>query len=267
MSLRRRARKTRKTNTSRIGNSRIAIAAPRPSAPDWTPTRNAYEDRTWVELAGPPRVSRYTTVMSVRVKTRSYRLPTNRTGAIIGTITLRKRVIGPAPSTLAASTISCETEVKPASKITAPNGKPRHTLTAMIEMIASVGSPNQFGMSNGLTSPTACKNQLTMLYWLSNIHFQVIELRAIGTVPGSKITKRKKRVPGRFSASRKASVVPSRPFRMAEMNVNISVLRSAVRKTDDSNSATKLSKPTKRPSPEVATSALLTLRYSASRKG
>src|SRR5919202_5507943 len=175
MSLRLRARSTKKTSRSKIGNSRMAIAAPRPKAPDWTPTRNAYDDRTCVELAGPPRVSRYTTVMSVKVKTRSYRLPTNRTGAIIGTITLRKRVIGPAPSTLAASTISGETEVKPASRITAPNGKPRHTLTAMIEMIASVGSPNQFGMSNGLTSPTACRNQLMMLYWLSKIHLQEIE--------------------------------------------------------------------------------------------
>src|SRR5919199_5017447 len=205
--------------------------------------------------------------MSVRVNTRSYRLPTNSTGAIIGTITLRKRVTGPAPSTLAASTMSCETEVRPASRITAPNGKPRQTLTAMIEMIASVGSPSQLGISEGLITPMLCRNQLMMLYWLSNIHFQVIELRAIGTVHGSRITKRKKRVPGRFSANRNASVVPSRPFKTAETNVNISVLRSAVRKTEDWNNATKLSKPTKRPRPEVATSALLTLRYSASRNG
>ena len=68
------------------------------------------------------------------------------------------------------------------------------------------------------------------------------------------------RVPGRFSASRKASMVPSRPFNTAEAAVNISVLRSAVKKTDDSNRAPKLSKPTKRPRPLVETSALLMLR-------
>src|SRR5918911_5108831 len=117
--------------------------------------------------------------------------------------------------------------------MTAPNGKPRQTLTAMIEMIARVGSPSQLGISDGLSSPTACRNQLTMLYWLSNIHFQVIELSAIGTVQGSRMMKRKTRVPGRFSARRNASVVPSKPLKTADTNVNISVLRSAVRKTDD----------------------------------
>ena len=55
-----------------------------------------------------------------------------------------------------------------------------------------------------------------MLYWVSNIHFQAIELSAIGTVQGSRMMKRKMRVPGRFSASRNASVVPSRPLKTAE---------------------------------------------------
>ncbi len=133
-------------------------------------------------------------------------------------------------------------------------------MTAMIDMIASVGSPSQFGISNGLRMCVACSSQLMMLYWVSNIHFHAIELSAIGTVHGKTMMKRKKRVPRRFSARRKARNVPSRPFKTADEAVNISVLRRAVRNTDDSKRATKLSTPTKRPSPLVETSALLMLR-------
>ena len=106
-----------------------------------------------------------------------------------------------------------------------------------------------------------------MLYCESNIHFQVIELSAMGIVHGSRMINRKTRVPGRFSASRNASVVPNRPLKMAATKVKKSVLRSAVRKTDDWNRLTKLSKPTKLPRPLVATLASLTLRYSASANG
>ena len=116
----------------------------------------------------------------------------------------------------------------PASKMTAANGKPRQTFTAMIEMIARVGSPSQFGLNPGRSRPAACPSQLMMLYCVSNIHFQVIELSATGIVQGSRITKRNQRVPGRFSASRKASEVPSSPLNTAETAVKSSVFRKAV---------------------------------------
>src|SRR5919201_4233889 len=104
----------------------------------------------------------------------------NRIGAIIGTMILRKRTRPLAPSTFAASRISVETEVMPASRMIAANGNPRQTLTAMIEMIARLGSPSQLGLSAFGSTWIACPIQLTMLYWESNIHFQVIELSAIG---------------------------------------------------------------------------------------
>jgi len=47
---------------------------------------------------------------------------------------------------------------------------------------------------------------------------------------------------------------------MAATSVKNSVLRSAIRKTDDWNRLVKLSKPTKLPRPVVATFASLTLR-------
>src|SRR6476620_2509679 len=100
---------------------------------------------------------------------------------------LRKRTIGPAPSTLAESSTSDETDVMPDSRITAANGKPRQTLTEMIDMIARVGSPSQFGLMPGFRRPAACPSQLTMLYWVSSIHFQAIELRTIGTVHGKRM--------------------------------------------------------------------------------
>ena len=82
--------------------------------------------------------------------------------------------------------------------------------------------------------PRCVPIQLMMLYWVSNIHFQAIALRAIGMVHGSRMMKRKTRVPGRFSASKNASDVPSTLLKIAATPTNSSVLRSAVKKTDDS---------------------------------
>src|SRR5579859_333405 len=109
--------------------------------------------------------------------------------------------------------------------------------------------------------------QLMMLYWESNIHFHVIELSAIGIVHGRRIINRKTRVPGKFSASRNARVVPKKLLKTAAISVKKSVLRSAVRNTDDWNRLTKLSKPTKLPRPLVATLASLTLKYKARANG
>ena len=96
--------------------------------------------------------------MSVSEKTRSYRLPMNRIGAIIGTMTLRKRTMPLAPSTLAASRMSCGIEVSPASRMIAANGKPRQTLTTMIDAIARFGSPSQFGIDRLQDAEVACRS-------------------------------------------------------------------------------------------------------------
>jgi hypothetical protein len=109
----------------------------------------------------------------------------------------------------------------------------------------------------GFRKPAACPTQLTMLYWVSNIHFQAIELRTIGTVQGSRMMKRNTRVPGTFSASRNARVVPSSPLKTAETAVNMIVFRNAIKNWGAENNETKLSRPTKLPSPTVATLASL----------
>jgi len=70
-----------------------------------------------------------------------------RMGAIIGTITFRKRCRKVAPSTLAASRISGGTEVSPASSTMALNGKPRQTFTNITESSARAGCPSQTGQS------------------------------------------------------------------------------------------------------------------------
>ena len=76
---------------------------------------------------------------SESVKTVSNALPMKRIGAIIGTITRRKRCMKVVPSTLAASMISGGTDVSPASRTMALKGKPRHTLTNITEKSARPG--------------------------------------------------------------------------------------------------------------------------------
>ena len=84
-------------------------------------------------------------LMSESVKTVSKRPPTNRIGAIIGTITCRRRWRKLAPSTLAASMTSGGTEVSPAMRTMAPKGKLRHTLTNITDARARAGWPSQTG--------------------------------------------------------------------------------------------------------------------------
>jgi hypothetical protein len=92
-------------------------------------------------------VRRYTMLRSDNVNTVSNAVPMKRMGAIIGTMTLRKRCRKLAPSTLAASKISGATEVIPASSTMAPKGKPRQTLTNMTESRARPGCPSHTGQS------------------------------------------------------------------------------------------------------------------------
>src|SRR5262245_26395444 len=87
----------------------------------------------------------YTTDRSDKVKTVSNRNPTIRIGKIIGATTLRNRWRKLQPSTLAASSTSGGTDVKPASRTMAENGKVRHTLTPTQAISARRGSPSHTG--------------------------------------------------------------------------------------------------------------------------
>ena len=76
----------------------------------------------------------------------------------------------------------CGIEVMPASRMIAPKGKPRQTLTTMTEISARRGlaEPDRQSRRRRIDQPRRLSAQLMMLYWVSNIHFQVIELKAIG---------------------------------------------------------------------------------------
>ena len=64
-------------------------------------------------------------------------------GSSSGRFTWKNRRQKPAPSTIAASLISCGIEDIPARVMTVANGNMRQTCTVMIAIVASVGSPNQ----------------------------------------------------------------------------------------------------------------------------
>jgi hypothetical protein len=67
---------------SNSGNRNSATAAPCATSPPSIPRKNAHDASTCVEFVGPPRVSTYTTVMSVKVTM----APNNAATAISGII-------------------------------------------------------------------------------------------------------------------------------------------------------------------------------------
>src|SRR4030095_4544670 len=66
-SMRRTARRMRTAAASSSGKRNSATAAPWAMSPPSMPRKNAHDASTCVEFVGPPRVSTYTTVMSVNV--------------------------------------------------------------------------------------------------------------------------------------------------------------------------------------------------------
>src|SRR5262245_21004804 len=96
-----------------------------------------------VLLEGPPRVSRYTTFMSVKVNTVPKRMATVRMGSIMGMVIWKALASGPAPSMSAASWTSAGIDVSPARRMTVEKGRSRHTCTVMMATMPSVGSPSQ----------------------------------------------------------------------------------------------------------------------------
>ena len=67
------------------------------------------------------------------------------TGRSEGSVTYRKRPQVPAPSMVADSCSSTGMVCRPARIEMPKNGRPRHVLTMMIEIMAMVGVPSQDG--------------------------------------------------------------------------------------------------------------------------
>ena len=68
---------------------------------------------------------------------------TATTGNSSGSSTLNSRRQNPAPSTMAASSMSCGMDARPASTMTVAKGKTRHACTMMMAIRARPGSPSQ----------------------------------------------------------------------------------------------------------------------------
>src|SRR5262245_46225124 len=100
------------------------------------PLINAQLASTCVVLGGgPPRVSTYTTVISVKVKIMPNSSATVRIGRSSGSVTSRHSRHQPTPSTCTASRISGEIEVRPAMIMTVDIGSIRQICTSTTENI------------------------------------------------------------------------------------------------------------------------------------
>src|SRR5207237_1017037 len=153
---------------------------------------------------------------------------TATTGSNSGSSTRNSRRQNPAPSTIAASTISCGIDDSPASTITVANGKIRHACTMMIASSASAGSPSQY--SQPCNRPAALSVQLITLNVESKIHVQAMAASDTGTAHGNSSTNRAKRLPRNVARNTWAAAVARMTTSTWEPTVTITLLRSARRK-------------------------------------
>jgi len=153
---------------------------------------------------------------------------TATTGKSNGSSTWNRRRQNPAPSTIAASTISWGIDDSPASTITVANGKIRHACTMMMATSASAGSPSQY--SQPCINPAALRVQLITLNVESKIHVHAIAASDTGTAHGSSRTKRAKRLPRKVARSTCAAAVASTTTSSCDPTVTIALLRSARKK-------------------------------------
>lgn len=110
----------------------------------------AWVTRIWVASPGPPRVSRKITGNMLNVQMVDSRITVVETGRSPGRVMWRNRCQAVAPSISAASYCSLGMDCRPPSRATIMNGTPSHTLTAMTENFAQVGS-----LSHGIPSTPA----------------------------------------------------------------------------------------------------------------
>ena len=103
------------------------------------------------------------TIMSVKASTRPKSPATSAMGRISGSVIWNRRREKPAPSTWAASWMSCGIDVRPAMRITVASGRIRHTWMVMTEPMASQGTPSHMYQPAGPMSPRASSVQLITL--------------------------------------------------------------------------------------------------------
>ncbi len=161
---------------------------------------------------------------------------TATTGSNSGSSTRNSRRQNPAPSTIAASTISCGIDDSPASTITVANGKIRHACTMMMASNASAGSPSQY--SQPCSRPVALSVQLITLNVESKIHVQAIAASDTGTAHGNSSTNRAKRLPRNVARNTWAAAVARITTSTWVPTVTTTLLRSARKKIGSPRIAT-----------------------------
>ena len=102
-------------------------------------------------------------------------------GMISGRLMRNRCPQNPAPSTAAASWMSCGIELIPARMMTVARGSRRQTSTMTIDAIARSGWPSQIGQNPGPNRCSARALQLITLYTGSKIHSQPIDPSEIGS--------------------------------------------------------------------------------------
>ena len=92
--------------------------------------------------------------MSVKAKTNPNRVATREIGNTSGMVIWNMWRKNRAPSTSAASWMSCGMPDRPPSRMTVASGSVRQTCTVTMETIASLGWPSQMGQ---VVAPKMCR--------------------------------------------------------------------------------------------------------------
>ncbi len=168
---------------------------------------------------------------------------TTAMGLIMGMVMRQKRCHPFAPSISPASYRSCGTVCRPARKLIAKKGIPRHVLTRITENMAQPASPSQLMrkrprqasfsvMSNTLMSifQNQLMIQLKTLKVASNIHSQASPLSTVGTMKGSRMTARVKRAKRILRYRINASHIPKALLKMVAIAVKNTVFHAVCQK-------------------------------------
>src|SRR5207237_8856434 len=123
------------------------------------------------------------------------------------------------------------------------NGRPRHVLTMMIEIIAIVGVPSQDGPLSA--SPLTTSNPLNRPMAGSRIHCHATVLSTVGTMNGRSSIARAKDFSLKLWFITSAMPSPPEAFTMVATPVKMIVFLTSCQKIGSLYSLTKLSKPTK----------------------
>src|SRR5262245_34743893 len=167
------------------------------------------------------------------------------TGFSSGQVTCQKRRQPLAPSSDAASWRSGLMVCRPASSVIAKNGIPRHVFTTIAHQSPQVPSERKGSLVT--MNPVWYRSQFRTLKVGSNIQRQAKVESTVGTMKGSSIEARTRRLPRKWRLSSSASHMPSDSLNTVAQNVYTNVFQKAVWKMESFHALRKFLNPTKCP--------------------